>query len=210
MSKKHLIAVAFAVRLISGQEPTDAAFDEAAFRKAVNDGLPTDHGERTVRYILSHEDIAIPILVEAIKAKLNDKQSEQFVERAIDWGTYSASERAADAVADLCATDDKRCPSFVKTLLNQAAARYRRYEISYYTVERYPNLLDVVAPLTVDSMKWSTSARDFARELVKREKAGHPLRDDDPLLSRLPAEARERVNRAIATARDEERQRPNR
>ena len=107
-------------------------------------------------------------------------------------------------MADLCAVDEKRCPSLVQKLLNHAAARDKQYEIAYYTVDGYPNLLDPVATWVVDSMTGSVSDRYLARELLRREKAGHPIRDDDPLLSRLPSEARERVNRAIESARNAE------
>jgi len=202
MRKNYLVAFAFAVRLISGREPSVAVFDKAAFRKAVEDGLPTDPRDLAVRYAVSHEEIAIPILVAAIKEKLNDRQAERFNLVAIDWATYNASERAADAVADLCAADVKRCPLLVKKLLNHGAARDRQYEIAYYTVERYPILMEPVATWVADSMKFSTAARDFAREVLKREKAGHPIRDNDQLLTRIPSEARERVKQAVETARN--------
>jgi hypothetical protein len=44
----------------------------------------------------------------------------------------------------------------------------------------------------------------LARELLLYEKKGHFIRFDDPLLSRLPQETRDRIQRAIEMARVEE------
>jgi hypothetical protein len=146
--------------------------------------------------------------VAAIKEKLSDKQSENFIWTATSWVTYNANPRAVDAVADLCAADELLCPLVIKKLLNNAAARDRHYEIAYYAIERHPNLLAFVTTWVTDSMKWSMSARDLGRELVKRESAGHPIREDDPILSRLPTNAKQLVERAVENARREDR--PNR
>jgi len=115
-----------------------------------------------------------------------------------------ANPRAVGAVSDLCIIHRKRFSWLVGQVLNDAEGWQREYELAYCAVDRYPGLQDLVASWLKDSLKASTMDLELARELLKREKTGHLIRNEDPLLSLLAPETREIVYRAVERARIEE------
>ena len=125
--------------------------DEIGFRSAVLNGLPFPTG-LAAGFALNHEEIAIPILVDAIKVKLTDAHAEsdksihRFIQVAAKMVMYNGSQRAIDAAADLCSIDQKDCPWLVTMLLDGARTRQHPYATAYDIVEQYPNLLDLVVP----------------------------------------------------------------
>ena len=204
MAKKCVIVFAHSVLVLGGQEAKDTTFDEAAFRKAVQDAQLLDPKGRPTFFALKHEEVAVPILVAGIKAKLNDPDADYFVRVAADLAIYQANQRAVDVVADLCLTDQKRFSWLVEQVLNRAVGWQREFELAYYAVDRYPHLRDLVKNWTEETLRLSRMDLRLARELLKREKAGHLIRPEDPLLSLLAPETREIVYRAVERARIEE------
>jgi hypothetical protein len=85
MVKRYLVVFALSALVLPGQETKEAAFDEVAFRKAVQDGRLEDPGDRAMFFALQHEEVAIPILVAGIKAKLNDPDANQLSWRLLIW-----------------------------------------------------------------------------------------------------------------------------
>jgi hypothetical protein len=204
MVTKFLVVIALSAPVLAGQGAKDARFDETEFRKAVKDGLLPDAGDRPMFFALKHEEIAAPILVAEIKAKLDDPNAEYFIRKAADLAVYQANQRAVDVVADLCQTDQKRFSWLVEHVLNHAVGWQREFELAYYAVDRYPHLRGLVKNWAEEALKLSRMDLRLARELLKREKAGHLIRPEDPLLSLLAPETREIVYRAVETARIEE------
>jgi hypothetical protein len=201
MLTRYFIAVAFTVRLLAGQGSAVPPFDEAAFRKAVHEGLRYDPKTRATDFALKHEDIAVPILVAEIKSKINDPQAQNFILNAASLAMYSANERAADAASDLCLASEALCPWLVQQLLGDASGRRRSYQIAYYAIERHPGLLGPVIAWVVDAQKSGIGPVLLAEEMVGREKTGHPIDENDPIFGRLPADAKERVNKALERVR---------
>jgi hypothetical protein len=206
MLKKYVIALTLYAPFLAGQTG-DSNFDEGSFRKAVQAGLPPDPKDRADRFALGHEEIAIPILVTEIKAKakLTDPETDLFILKAANLAIYKANQRAVDVVADLCQTDQKRFSWLVAQVLNSAVSYQREYELAYYAVEHYPILREAVMKWLDDTLKLQMMDVRLARELLKREKAGHLYWVDDPLLSGLPAETRDRVDKAVEKIRFEPR-----
>lgn len=199
------IFIAVAVQVLTGQESTTMP-NEATFRKAVQDALPLDQMNSATLFVLNHDEIAVPILVAEIKAKWNDAGAADFVRRAAALIVYAANQHALDAVADLCLTDEKRFSPLVGRLLDHAINREREYEIAYYAVENHPNLREIVARWVEESLSFSLADLALAKELVKREKSGLAIRENDPLVSPLPVAAKERIKTAIEKVRTEEQQ----
>ncbi len=211
MKKRNLIAFAFAAwSLAAAQESSEAPFDEAAFLKAVQDGLPSDPKGRAMFFAINHEEVAVPILVAEIESKMNDPDADYFIRSAAGLAIYNANQRAVDTVADLCLTDQKRFAWLVDQVLYSAMSRERAYELALHAVERHPGLRELVIHWVDDAMKFQATDMTLARELLNREKAGIPIEASDPLLSRLPAATRERINRAVDNERIAELQRRKR
>jgi hypothetical protein len=191
--------------VLGGQKSDDAPLDEAAFRKAVRDGLQPDPKDRWIFYALGHESTAIPILVTEMKSrtKLTDPETNYFMRKAGDLAVYQGNRNAVDVAAELCQTDPKRFSWLVAAALNHANGWQREYELAYYAVEQYPFLRDYVVAWLQDSLKFSITNVKFAKEILKREKAGHQFWVDDPLLSRLPVEIRDHVLKAVERVRFE-------
>jgi hypothetical protein len=200
MLKRYLAAVALAVGLAPAQV-SEQAFDEAAFRRAVQDGLPLDRRERAMFFALRHEEIAAPILLAQVKSKMNDPGAEFLVRTMADWAVYNADKRAIDTVAELCLADQSRFSWMVGQLMNRALSRERAYELARYAAEQYPNLRGPVVQWVGDALKIQPTDARLAREMLKSEKAGKPIDENDPLLSRLPAPARDQISRAIQEQR---------
>jgi hypothetical protein len=211
MPRGWLIVVAFAASLSGGQSPSavPAPMDEAGFRKAVQDGLPAPDNLAGL-FALNHEDIAIPILVDAIKATVadnragNDRQKKLFIREAATLITYRASQRAIDAVAGLCAFSQKDCPEFVSMLFGGGRNEEHPYATAYQVVEQYPSLREFMLVRVKEALSVPEEARSFADDVLEREKAGHRLSDNDAIMSGLTVEMRERIHKAVEKARKEQ------
>jgi hypothetical protein len=185
--------------------------DEAGFRKAVLDGLPSST-DRAAGFAHNHEEVAIPILMEAIKARIialqavDEKDPDRFLWVAVQMITYNGSQRAIDAVAELCSIDQKDCHWMVTDVLAGGRTQHHPYATACDVAEQHPKFLDFVAPFVERGLSFSEETL-FAQELLKREKAGRPIQNAEPLLSRLSREARWRLDWDLQTARNEEQQR---
>lgn len=210
---RFLATLILGVPILMSQDanfPADAPQDpEVEFSSAVRDGLPPAEAHAASAFVLSHEEIAIPLLLRQVKAKLEDKDAEEFVTRATGLIAYAASNRAIDAIAELCSIDEQRFGPLVKRLLNHAINREREYEVASFGFEKYPGLREIVGSWVEDSLHFPLSDLAFAKEVLRREKAGHPISEEDALMVKLPAATRNRINLAVERARTEERQRRN-
>ncbi len=81
---------------------------EAQFRRAVEDGLPTEPTDWATRFANGHREIAIPILTAAIKERLSDPHASWFVFKAADLAAGGANERSVEVLADVYQLDSKR------------------------------------------------------------------------------------------------------
>jgi hypothetical protein len=188
--------------------PADVAQDaEAEFKSAVRGGLRPSEAYSASVFVLNHEEIAIPLLLQEVRAKLGDKGAVEFITRATELIAYAASDRGMDAVADLCSLDEKRFSPLVGRLLDHAINREREYEIAYYAFENHPNLREIVGRWVEESLSFSQADLALAKELVKRENSGLAVLEDDPLLSPLPVVAKERIKAAVEKVRTEDRRR---
>jgi hypothetical protein len=209
MRTKFAIAFPLFALFLSAQQRQDASFDEASFRKAVQEGLQPDPEGRAMWFGLAHRDLAVPILVAEIKAKAKsyapgaDPAVDFFILKAADLAIRPSDQRAVDVVADLCATDEKRFSHLIQDVLNGARGYEREYELAYYAIEKYPDLKGHVVDWFKAALKPEYEGRNLALQLLKREKEGHLMRVDDPLLSTLSEETRLRVTIAIERARIE-------
>ena len=219
MLTRYFVLFAFAVSSLAGQAMKHPEPSEAECRSAVqrwSAGLRSEEtmtaDSRASVFAIAHEDIAIPILVNAIKAKLRDKQTlndkwkQKFMSAEVDMATYNANRRAVDAVAELCAVDQESCPWMINKLLNAGTAQRHPLATAYEAVERYPGLRGLVL-LWIEQKAAKDMAARFAQELLAREKAEHSISGKDVIISGLQPEAREIVRRAIEKERLEERQR---
>lgn len=218
MLTRCLVVSTLTVVLLAGQvparkdggEPNEAEFLDAVQRwsagQKAGDTQPAD--DRASRFAIAHEDLAIPILMNAVEAKLGDKEglkdkrTEYFILVAVDLITYNATPRAVDAVAELCLIDAERCPRLVTKLLNKGTVQNHPFATAYDVVERFPGLREHVLPWVEE--RTTKMAQMLARELLKREKAGHPANESDVILSGLTPAAREAVGRALLRERTEE------
>lgn len=210
MLQRYLLALALSTACLTGQKPEGAPLNEEGFRKAVKAGLPPEPGDRAMWFALGHKEIAIPILVSEIKTKLDDSSANYFILVAADLAIRGFDQRAVDVVTDLYRTDKKRFSYLIPQVLNGASSYNREYDLAYYAVEHYPDLVNPVTNWFKESLDRGGMDRQLALQLLRREKAGLLIRIDDPLLSRLPQDARDRVQIAIERARIEVGYRENR
>jgi hypothetical protein len=211
-----LAAAFLSIPVRGAVEPTEAEFRAAVQRWSEGSRSQQTRAadSRASAFAIKHEDIAIPILVNAVKAKLragqspNDKQIHYFMWAAVELATYNAGHRAADAVADLCAVGEASCSWMVELLLNQGTAQQHPFGTAYDVVERYPGLRGFVLPwIEEKTTKDSSMAMRFAQELLKRQKEGHRISENDALLSGLSPSARNVIGRAVETERAREERR---
>src|SRR3954468_19724131 len=106
---------------------------------------------------------------------------------------YWATPRAIEATADLCSVDRKDCRWMVERLLGGGVGQGRPYVTAYRVIEGHAELTGWVIPWVERRLVDSLQQLLFARELLVREKEGHPLDGDDPIRSRLPAATRELI-----------------
>jgi hypothetical protein len=213
MLTRLFVTILFGSQILLAQDatiPPDADRDgEAAFQTTVRGGLrPADTYSASV-FVLNHEDIAIPVLLQAIRENLGNKNTQEFVSRAAELVAYAASNRGMDAVAELCSLDPKRFTPLIERLLNHAINRNREYEIVYHAIDTDPNIRDAVVRWLEESLTFPQADVALARELLRREKAGHSISDNDAVMASLPMATRERVLRAVEKARNDERERQN-
>jgi hypothetical protein len=211
MLERSFTLLVFAAGLLAGQASKSGQppLDEAGFRKAVQDGLPAPDNLAMI-YALNHEEITTPILVAAIKEKLGEKrdkdepQRKLFIWEASAIITYNGTQRAIDAVADLCSIDQADCPKFVNRLLGGGRVQERPYATAYDVAEQHPELRELVLAWVKRGLAIPAEAGFFADDVLTREKAGRPFSDNDVIMSGLSAETRERVHKAVEKARKEE------
>jgi hypothetical protein len=200
MGKRHVIPFVFAVRFLVGQGP-DPEYGETAFRLAIQSGQISDPRGNVEAFALSHEDIAVPILLAAIKSKLDDPTADNFIYIAANLAVYKANERAVDTVAGLYSVDQKRFGWLVQHVLYGAFSRGRGYYLARYAFDHYPEIRGLVIDWVGQALKFQATDLRLAQEMLKREKPGYPVDQNDPLLSRLPVAAQEQIKRAIAKER---------
>jgi len=213
MLTRCFVTILFGSQILLAQDatiPPNADLDaQTAFQTTVRGGLrPADAYAASV-FVLNHEDIAIPTLLQAIRENLGNKNTQEFVSRAAELVAYAASNRGMDAIAELCSLDPKRFTPVIARLLNHAINRNREYEIVYHAIDTDPNIRDAVVRWLEESLTFPQADVALAREIVRREKAGHSISDNDPVIASLPMATRERVLRAVEKARNDERERQN-
>jgi len=79
----------------------------------------------------------------------------------------------------------------------------RPYTTAYEAIERHPELTGLVIPWAQRRLSFPHEELNFARDVVMREREGHPVADNDPIRSRLPAATQELIRNAIEQARRE-------
>jgi hypothetical protein len=207
MKNLHIALLALIAGPLAAQVAEESPLDVAAFRKQVQDGLPEPIGTAVKQFARRKEDLAIPILTEAIRARLADtgRESEKevhwFVVKAFGLISYWATPRAIEATADLCSADQKDCPWMVLRVLGGGDVWGRPYTTAYEIIERHPELTGLVVPWAQRRLVYPHEELTFARDVVRREREGHPLDDDDPIRSGLPAATRELLRKAVEKAR---------
>ena len=207
MKTLHFVLLALVAGPVAAQVAEEPPLDEAAFRKQVQDGLPGPISSAVTKFAWRREEVAIPILTEAIKARLADtgRQNEEevhaFVLVAFDLIGYWATPRAIEATADLCSIDQKDCPWMVQIVLWGGEVKNRTFTTAYEIIERHPELAGLVIPWAQRRLSVPHEELVFARDVVRREREGHPPDDNDPIRSGLPAERLELIRKAIEEAR---------
>jgi hypothetical protein len=196
-----------------GPESAEVEFRDAIRRwsEGQTPGATQPADDRATRFAVGHEEVAIPVLVDAVKARLgtkeivNVKQAEFFVMAAVDLITYNATQRAIDAVQELCRVDAGRCPSFIGQLLGHATSQLHPFRTAYGIVECYPQLREhVTSWVEEQTTKFPSTVTALAQELLKREKEGHLLNDNDSILSGLRPATRHSIDLAVVTERLEQ------
>jgi hypothetical protein len=207
------VTLALGLQALAAQDaklPADVApHAETEFKTAVRGGLRSSEAYSASAFVLNHEEIAIPLLLREVRAKLGGEGTEGFVTRATELIAYAASDRGMDAVADLCSLDEQRFSPLVERLLNHAINREREYEVAYHAFENHPGLREIVRHWVEDSLNFPLSDVALAREILRRERTGHLAADNDPLMAQLPVATRERIIRTVERVRNEDRQRKN-
>jgi hypothetical protein len=208
--------------LPAGQAPNHIEPSEVEFKAAVqrwsSDGMRVQQmsaaDNRAGVFAIAHEDIAAPILLNAVKAKLqagvppSDRRTHEFLWQAVDLITYNASSRGVDAVAGLCAADQTDCPWMVTKLLNHGTVQRHPFATAYDAVERYPGLRKLVLPWVEETtIKDPSMATLVAQELLNREKEGHAISDKDAITSGLSPAARDAIDQAVGKERAAEERR---
>jgi hypothetical protein len=161
---------------------------------------------RATLFVLNHDEVALPLLVDAIKANLAGTSGDEgFLRKATALIVYAANQRALDAVANLYGTDRVRFAPLVGRLFDHAVNREREYDLAYYAIEQYPALRELVIRWVTASLELPQSDIAFAREVTRREKAGSPVSDKDSILTRLPVATRERIAIAVEKVKEDER-----
>jgi hypothetical protein len=79
----------------------------------------------------------------------------------------------------------------------------------YHAIDADPNIRDAVVRWLEESLTFPQADVALAREILRREDAGHSISDNDAVMALLPMATRERVLRAVEKARDDERERQN-
>ena len=209
MKTLNLVLLALAAGPLAAQVAEAPLLDEAAFRKQVQDGLPGPISAAVSHFARLKEEVAIPILVDAIKARSagagpqNEDEAHFFVHVAFDLISYWATPRSIDATADLCSVDQKDCRWMVERVLAGGVGKDRPYTTAYEVIERHPELTGLVIPWAQRRLSFPHEELLFARDVVMREREGHPVADNDPIRSRLPAATQELIRNAIEQARRE-------
>jgi hypothetical protein len=204
-----LIASSILVAQIASIPTNEEQDGEAAFQTAIRSGLqPGDIYSASV-FVLNHENIAIPILLGTIAENLADKSAQRIVSQAAELIAYAASDRGMDAIAALCSLDSKRFAPFIDRLLNRAINRDREYEIVYHALDADPDIRQAVVRWLEDSLTFPQADVAMAKEVLRREKAGHFGGANDTALALLPAATRDRVLLAVEKARSDDRARQN-
>jgi hypothetical protein len=180
---------------------------QTAFQTTVKSGLRPEDAYSASVFVLAHEDIAIPILLQVIKDNLDNKDAQGVVSRAAALIAYAASARGIDALSDLCSIDNERFMPMVERLLNHAINRKREYEVVYHALETDPNISDAIIRWLRDSLAFPQADVALAREIIRRETVGRSLTDNDAVMASLPIATRERVLLAIENVRNDERER---
>jgi hypothetical protein len=213
MLTRFFMVFASLVVLVEAQAPNSnrRQIDEAGFRRAVQAGLPYPETLAGV-FAIENEDIAIPILVDAVKAKWRDEASRnakatvKFTLEAVDLITYNANPRAVDAVAELCQLERQHCEWMVKQLLTHGTAQQHPFSTAYDIVERRSELSQFVLPWVEEkTTNDSLMATRLARELLNREMTGRPISDNDIILQALQPATRRVIDQAILSERIERR-----
>jgi hypothetical protein len=219
---KLLVAIAFASSLLGQGQPSRPPLTDAQFRAAIHDLAPGEpipgkpmRDQRIVDFTSAYEDAAIPILVDEIKTRIAnrrkevDPKAEWTIFTFLQWATYSADQRAVDAVGELCAASEKDCKFFVTTLLNSAEAGDRTYGAAHNLVEGYPQLRDLAIAWCEQLLKNGGAEYIFGEEMVDRVEQGNAIKDDDVILSHLAPETRAKIMRAFEQLNRERQPRKN-
>src|ERR1035438_10226315 len=119
MVKRCLIVLALSPLILAGQKTGDSVYDEAAFRKWVEAGLPPEPDGRSTWFALHHQDIAAPILVAAIQSEANQHalETDVFIMAAIALATHFPTEKSIDVAADLYEFNPSRFPRIAAGIL---------------------------------------------------------------------------------------------
>src|SRR5262249_18335460 len=133
---------------------------------------------------------------------------DYFVKVAVDLIAYNATPHGFDAVAEIYARSQKYCAWSVDSLLNHATTHLHPFGTAYDIVYRYPQFRGLVVTWVEEvTTRDQSTIRTLSQELLKREKGGRPITENDSILSALRPEKREIINQAVLTERLEENQR---
>ena len=219
----HLIALGF-IGLLLGQSGSRPPLSEAEFR-AVVQRLVTDEriiDDRVTEFAVQHDDVAVPILVEGIKARWAkrsagdaavpilsddvhwnpaprtnraDKQAVGTIFTLMSLATDRAEEPSVDAVGDLCSEYPTDCRFFVHQLLMSATVRQHYFTTASELARQYPGLREMVVGYVEARLK-NGNAYGYAQELLERVARGDKI-ESDVILIRLAPPTRDRVMRAL-------------
>jgi hypothetical protein len=221
---KYLIALT-SVGLLLGQRESRPPLSEAEFR-AVVQNLVAGHGVIDIRiseFALRHDNVAVPILVEGIRARwamrpaedaavpilrdeirwnpvnrpnATDRQAVGIVTELLDLATLLAEKPAVGAVGRLCSEYRTDCRFFVMQLLMNAGARGHLYTTADELVREYPGVADVTIAYVEAGLKNGGAENLYARELLQRVAKGDKI-ESELVLPRLAPATRQKVMGAV-------------
>ena len=221
---RWFIALA-SIGLLLGQMGARPPLSEAEFRASVQRLLadePTHEYGRMSEFVQRHGEVAVPILVGAIRARWARRPIEDatipilltggakrgVTERPnkadgkavgtiielVDLATRLAEQHAIDAVGQLCSEYPAGCRCFIDQLFLNANSQQHFFTTASELARQYPELGDMTVADVEAALK--SNGYGYAQELQERISNGDKI-ESDVILPRLTQASREKVMRAL-------------
>ena len=223
---KCLIALT-SIGLLLGQSGSSPALNEEVEFRAIVQRLVADESfpraNRFTDFVFKHDDVAVPILVNGIRARWakrpvedaaipimvdqvkwevakrpdkDDGRAVGTILELVDLATRRAEQPAIDAVGHLCSGYPAGCRCFVYQLLLNARSTEHYFTTASELVRQYPTLGDMTVGYVEFALKSGGGPTDYAQELRERVEKGDKI-ESDVILPRLAPVSREKVMRAL-------------